>query len=207
MSKFTTEQERFWAGSFGDEYADRNKDPALLSSNVALFARILKSCAPVSSAIELGANLGLNLRALRTLLPAARLKAVEINAKAVEALRKLDGLEVEHASLLQFAAEPEFDLAFTKGVLIHIAPEDLPRAYRALYGASRRYVLAAEYYNPSPVELDYRGHRMRLFKRDFAGEMLDAFPDLRLVDYGFVYRRGSFPLDDITWFLLEKTRG
>ncbi|NDB35890.1 MAG: pseudaminic acid biosynthesis-associated methylase, partial [Flavobacteriia bacterium] len=42
-------------------------------------------------------------------------------------------------------------------------------------------------------------------KRDFAGELLDTFPDLRLVDYGFAYKRDtSFPQDDITWFLLEK---
>src|SRR5690606_31020854 len=129
----------------------------LLSANLALFSRILRSCAPPASVVEFGANLGFNLRALRALLPAARLKAVEINAKAVEALRELDGIEVEHASMLQVAPEPEFDLAFTKGVLIHIAPEDLPRAYAALHRASRRYVLVAEYYNPSPVELEYRG--------------------------------------------------
>jgi hypothetical protein len=29
---------------------------------------------------------------------------------------------------------------------------------------------------------------------------------LRLVDYGFVYRRDpAHPQDDLTWFLLEKT--
>jgi spore coat polysaccharide biosynthesis protein SpsF len=46
-----------------------------------------------------------------------------------------------------------------------------------------------------------------LFKRDFAGELLDRFSDLRLIDYGFVYRRDThFPLDDISWFLFEKTQ-
>ena len=35
--------------------------------------------------------------------------------------------------------------------------------------------------------------------------MLDRFPDLRLLDYGFAYHRDPvFPQDDITWFLLEK---
>jgi spore coat polysaccharide biosynthesis protein SpsF len=44
-----------------------------------------------------------------------------------------------------------------------------------------------------------------LFKRDFAGEMLEQFADLRLIDYGFAYRRDpAFPQDDITWFLMEK---
>jgi spore coat polysaccharide biosynthesis protein SpsF len=55
------------------------------------------------------------------------------------------------------------------------------------------------------VALPYRGHDERLFKRDFAGEILDRFPDLRLVDYGFRYRRDpNFPQDDVTWFLMEK---
>jgi spore coat polysaccharide biosynthesis protein SpsF len=62
-----------------------------------------------------------------------------------------------------------------------------------------------EYYNPTPVEVTYRGHEQALFKRDFAGEMLDAFPELTLVDYGFTYHRDpKFPLDDSTWFLMEK---
>ena len=53
--------------------------------------------------------------------------------------------------------------------------------------------------------MTYRGHSQRLFKRDFAGEMLDRFPDLTLVDYGFAYHRdANFPQDDTTWFLLEK---
>jgi hypothetical protein len=34
--------------------------------------------------------------------------------------------------------------------------------------------------------------------------MLDRFPDLSLVEYGFVYHRDPFPQDDLTWFLLEK---
>ena len=62
-----------------------------------------------------------------------------------------------------------------------------------------------EYYNPSPTSISYRGHTDRLYKRDFAGEMLDIYSDLRLVDYGFSYHRDSaFPQDDISWFLMEK---
>ena len=40
---------------------------------------------------------------------------------------------------------------------------------------------------------------------DFAGEMLDKYTNLRLVDYGFFYHKDeSSNLDDITWFLIEK---
>jgi spore coat polysaccharide biosynthesis protein SpsF len=65
--------------------------------------------------------------------------------------------------------------------------------------------MVCEYYNPTPVEVRYRGYDHALFKRDFAGELLDAFPQLSLVDYGFTWHRDTTaPLDDSTWFLLEK---
>ena len=55
------------------------------------------------------------------------------------------------------------------------------------------------------VEIPYRGNSGKLYKRGFAGEVLDQFPNLRLLDYGFVYRCDSnFPQDDCTWFLVEK---
>ena len=53
----------------------------------------------------------------------------------------------------------------------------------------------------------YRGHQDKLFKRDFAGEMLDAFQDLELVAYQSVYHRDPhFPADDVTWFLMQENR-
>ena len=65
--------------------------------------------------------------------------------------------------------------------------------------------MVAEYYNPTPVSINYRGHTDKLFKRDFAGEIMDMYPNLKLVDYGFIYHRDdAFPQDDITWFLMEK---
>ena len=63
-----------------------------------------------------------------------------------------------------------------------------------------------EYFNPTPVSIPYRGHENKLFKRDFAGELIDSY-SLKLVDYGFVYSRDNlYPQDDMTWFLLEKLR-
>ena len=83
--------------------------------------------------------------------------------------------------------------------------QSLPAVYERLYHSTGRYLMLAEYYNPAPVAIPYRGHRDRLFKRDFAGELLDAYADLSLVDYGFAYRRDpNFPQDDINWFLMEK---
>ena len=200
-----TPQEQLWAGEFGNDYIIRNRDGALLDSNRALFEKILSCTQGVTSAIEFGANIGNNLHALRALVPEVELHSVEINATAAAEIQAWGGATVEVESLLDFAPSRQWDLSFTKGVLIHLPPQALPDIYDKLVAASSRYVMVCEYYNPSPVEVSYRGHEHALFKRDFAGEILDAHPELRLVDYGFTYHRDPHhPLDDSTWFLMEK---
>ena len=77
------------------------------------------------------------------------------------------------------------EICFNQTVLIHINPELLNKVYDVLYKASNKYICIAEYYSPYPDEVVYRGHKDKLFKRDFAGEMLDKYQDLNLVDYGF----------------------
>lgn len=200
-----SEQEQFWQGDFGDQYVERNQGHALVSANVALFAKALGRAHGLKSVLELGTNTGNNLLALAQLLPTCEFQGVEINAKAHAQAQSLNIGDIWQGSLFDFPRERRYDLTLSKGVLIHLAPELLSKAYDQLYHLSSRYVLIAEYYNPAPVEVAYRGNSGKLFKRDFAGEMLDRFADLHLLDYGFVYHRDpQFPVDDITWFLLEK---
>jgi pseudaminic acid biosynthesis-associated methylase len=208
-SGYATPQEQFWAGEFGSEYIGRNRSDALLASNLAFFSKALERAGAIQSCVEIGANVGMNLRALRLLYPGTRCAAVEINADAARELAGLIGEEnVFNGSIADWRPTGRADLSLTKGVLIHLSPELLPTAYDRLYEASARLILIAEYYSPSPTSISYRGHEDRLFKRDFAGEMLDRFADLKLADYGFCYRRDpAFPQDDINWFLLEKAKG
>jgi spore coat polysaccharide biosynthesis protein SpsF len=208
MNNLKTEQEQFWSGKFGDEYTERNQGGLALASNIALFTKIMGRTRPIQSKIELGANRGLNLQAIKQLLPQIKLAAVEINEVAVKHLQASfgDGIKVYHQSILEFVPKSKYDFALIKGVLIHINPDYLGKVYDMLYLSTTRYICIAEYYNPKPVEVTYRGHEGKLFKRDFAGEMMDKFPDLKLIDYGFVYHRDyKFPQDDMTWFVLEKT--
>lgn len=72
-----------------------------------------------------------------------------------------------------------------KEVVIHINPDMLSQVYQSLYSLSKRYICIVEYYNPTPVSVSYLGHEDKLFKRDFAGEMVDRY-------------------NDLTWFLLGK---
>lgn len=206
MKKFKTEQEKFWASSeWGEDYIKRNGQE-LIKNNINFFSSIFEKCTNVNSIIEFGSNIGMNLHAIDKLFNSVELSAIEINTEAVSELKKLDFLtDVFHESILEFKAKKTWDFVFIKGVLIHINPEYLDTVYEKLYECSNKYILIAEYYNPSPVTIKYRGHEDRLFKRDFAGEMLEKYDDLELVDYKFVYHKdNNFPQDDITWFLLKK---
>jgi pseudaminic acid biosynthesis-associated methylase len=206
---FKTEQENFWAGEFGSEYIRRNQGEALLASNLSFFVNALKAARGIKSAIEFGANIGMNMKALQLLYPTQVQHAIEINADAARQLAKV--LPVEHiyeTSILDFQSQRAWDLVLIKGVLIHINPDALPQVYDKLVTTCGRYLLVAEYYNPQPVSVSYRGHADRLFKRDFAGEIMARHPQMHLVDYGFVYRHDpNFPQDDTTWFLMEKRIG
>ena len=203
---FKTDQEAFWAGEFGTAYIERNQGDALLAANLDFFGKALRQARGIRSCIEFGANIGMNLKALQLLHPGLDSHAIEINSAAAEQLGRLvPPSQVHNQSILDFSPERHWDLALIKGVLIHIKPEVLPQVYDKLVSSTQRYLLVAEYYNPSPVAISYRGHTDRLFKRDFAGEIMDRHPQMQLLDYGFAYRRDpNFPQDDITWFLMEK---
>jgi len=205
MTRIKKEQELFWSGEFGNDYVERNQGEKLLASNFAFFSRALQHTQQIGSIIEFGANIGMNLKALHPLLPQAELHGVEINTKAYNELRTLPNVTATNSAILDYQIERTFDLVLIKTVLIHVNPDDLPEVYDRLVAASKRYVLVAEYYNPVPVDVNYRGHSERLFKRDFAGEIMARHPDLELVDYGFLYHRDpKWPSDDITWFLMQK---
>ena len=198
------DQRAFWAGEFGIEYIGRNKSEDLFASNLSLFSEIFSSTgiAP-QSFIEFGANIGMNIKALKSLFPKGTFTGVEINSEACKHLTQVCDLTYE-SSIESFKPDVLHDLVLSKGVLIHIDPENLSIVYEKLVRSTRKWLLIAEYYNPTPVGIEYRGHSDKLFKRDFAGEILDKYPEIKLKSYGFRYHRGVFPQDDITWFLLER---
>jgi len=196
--------EEFWAGDFGDDYNKRNVGK--VNANIALFSQAFRRIGEVNKILEYGAGTGQNLSAISQLLPSAELMGVEINEDAAS---KIDVGTIFRKSAFDFICPPGPlpDMVITKGLLIHISPDDLFKMYEKIEWNTRRYVLMCEYYNPTPVSIDYRGHENKLWKRDFAGEFMDIYSSMKLIDYGFSYHRDpQFPQDDITWFLMERRK-
>ncbi len=204
-----TKQLDAWRGDFGDEYTKRNvADDVALCARARMWARILDPLVgdEPKSILEVGANLGLNMRALKQLTTARR-TAVEPNPDARERLVG-DGVLPKEAVFDAAAgdlpfADGEFDMAFTSGVLIHIAPGDLAQACKEIHRVSSKYIMCCEYFSDKEEEIPYRGHAGLLFRRDFGDFWMTGHSDLTLLDYGFFWKRAT-GLDNLTWWLFRK---
>ena len=100
-----------------------------------------------------------------------------------------------------------FDLVFCCGVLIHQNPKYLKKFYSQIYSLSNKYIYISEYFNPTPVMIDYKGNKDKLFKRDFAKELWKMFPNLSIIDYGFNWKEDPLKeCDNSNWFLFKKSK-
>ena len=200
------EQEKFWSGKFGDKYIYRNNSIKLQKTNDQFFKRIFHTKQKIKTILELGSNIGNNLLSLEKIFKKSSFTAVELNSKACRVLKKRKpDYNVENSTILNFKTSKKFDLVLCKGVLIHINPNQLKKVYEKIYSFSNKYILLAEYFSPNPEKIIYRRHKNKLYKRDFAFEIMQNFKDLKLVDYGFVYHKDKYPVDNINWFLLKKS--
>ncbi len=200
------EQQNFWAKSYARDYIEKNKsfDAKL---GVDCWAQMLRRARGIDSILECGSNIGRNIGFLDQTHPAARKSVIEISKPAFEFVTSQYRLHKPfNGSILDSAFDNgEFDLVFTIGVLIHIHPDDLVENMRRMHSYSSKYILMGEYFNRTPVMIEYQGEKDRLFKRDFGKLFIENF-DVALVDYGFLwghlYDNAGF--DDITWWLFEK---
>ena len=201
MKKFT-EQETFWKSSFTKNYIKRNKNYNRIPT---IGKDLLENKINISSVIELGSNIGLNLDALKKIYTNCETFGVEINNDAFKILKKKH--RSVNKSILDFDTKKTFDLVLISGVLIHQNPSKLNKIYRLLNKLSNKYIYMNEYFNPSPVTLDYHGEKNKLFKRDFAKELWNKFPKLELVNYGFHWKEDPFQkgnYDNANWFIFKK---
>jgi len=197
-----TQQELFWEKEFGNKYVDRNE----CSNQIAVIGKhLLKNNILINSALELGANIGCNLDAIKKVYPHVKTYGVEINKKAFSIGRKKH--IYYNRSVYDFNNKKKYDLVFCSGVLIHQDPKNLNSFYKKLYSLSKKYIFITEYFNVTPVMIEYRGHKDKLYKRDFAKEIWKKYPRLELVDYGFNWQEDPTlfkSVDSSNWFLFRK---
>lgn len=196
--------EDLWAGQFGDDYHKRNapSDRRKLWSDVfGLWEKPVPGCV-IKSVCEVGAGLGDNLDALKFLMGSTLNVGIEVNSKACQVLTER-GFVAVNAPFLEVNALGKFDLVVTRGFLMHVPDADVEKTLRKLYESTNLYLCVAEYFSPVRRQVHYHGQDDALWLDDFAGRLLEMYPDLKLIRYGFQYHRDCGG-NDVTYFLLKK---
>ena len=211
----TTPQLVEWEGDFGREYTTRNSltpdqvDALWLKnfgvSRTALNQEFLGDIPKDARILEVGCNLANQLTLLQR-LGYQNLFGIEAQEYALEEARsRVYGLNLIRGTAFDIPYKDNyFDLVFTAGVLIHIAPDNLDQALSEIYRCTRRYIWGAEYFAPLTTEVKYHGHDALLWKADYANEYRSRFSDLELIREQKLPYLGNENVDSM--FLLRKTR-
>jgi pseudaminic acid biosynthesis-associated methylase len=187
-----------WAGEFGADYTARNR--VNWQARMPFWQSAIEYCTP-ATVFEFGCNAGWNLKAIEAVAPNTDLYGCDINLGAVNEARAA-GFEVQHVGpqgIVGLYEPGTMDLVFTAGVLIHIAPDDLERTMRSIAELSGRFVMAVEYHEEeAEVEVEYRGHKGALWRRNYG----KLYQDLGLRLLAITPDAEGF--DNCTAYLLER---
>ena len=187
-----TPQEKFWATEFGDEYTERNlyNTPDLLDEFYKKTFGISRSemnfeflnDIKIDKILEVGCNIGNQLNLLQD-QGYKNLYGIDIQPYAVEKAKEFTkGINIIAGSIFDIPFKDNyFDLVYTAGVLIHISPNDIKKAMREIYRASKKYIWGYEYFNEEYKAIKYRDNPDRLWKGNFVKMYRELFPDLVLV--------------------------
>lgn len=202
-----------WSGTFGREYTERN--PQSIDEMEELHIRnygltrtelnkkFLDNLDRSMRILEVGSNVGNQLICLQRMGFGA-LYGIELQSYAVEISKsKSKNINIiqGEASDIPFK-DGFFDIVFTSGVLIHIAPKKMPDVLKEIHRCTKKYIFGFEYYSDEIKEIPYRGNRNLLWKANFAGSYLELFDDLTLVKEERIKYIGNENVDAM--FLLKK---
>jgi pseudaminic acid biosynthesis-associated methylase len=187
----TTTQEQFWSGKFGKEYTDRNPHGSKAMndyyeknfgiSRVQMNADFLGNFDREIKILEVGCNVGSQLEILQE-MGFKNLYGIELQYYAVEeAKHRLKNINIIQGSGFDIPFKDNFfDIVYTSGVLIHIAPENYEKIMKEMARCSKKYIWGYEYYAEKTTEIPYRGNTGFLWKANFAKIFTEINPGFKI---------------------------
>ena len=189
-----------WAGAFGRKYTDRCQID--YQPRIEIFKKLLIGIKwdNIKSALEIGCNLGHNLRAIADtriedsvpLEEPIRIQGIEINPYAIEKSEMKDSIVLGSAYELPWI-DNSFDLVLSAGVLIHIPPDSLEKAMKEMYRVSNKFIMMIEYPNEKEVGREYRdfGNKEGVWSRPYGEIFQKLFPESKLIKTGHMKDLGE----------------
>ena len=191
MSKINKKKKE-WIGDFGKKYTNRNA-LTLDEMNEMYRKKFGISREDLNNLfigkmnrnikiLEVGSNVGNQLLLLQK-MGFKNLYGIEINDYAVEFSKS----RTKNINIIQGSAfdipfkDNYFDLVFTSGLLIHIAPSDIEMVMREIHRCAVEYIWGFEYYEEKYKEIIYRGKKDLLWKANFPQLYLNLFEKIKLI--------------------------
>lgn len=208
-----TEQIQQWSGEFGKQYTDRNFMTLEEMENLSIgnygFTRsqlnekFLKNIPLNMRILEVGSNIGNQLLCLQK-AGFTNLYGIELQSYAVEISKS----RTKNINIIQSSAfdipykDGYFDIVFTSGLLIHIAPQDINNVLDEIYRCTKRFIWGLEYYFDQYINVPYREKNALMWKGNFSKMYLERFNNLHLVKEEFMKYLNNDNVDMM--YLLEK---
>jgi len=209
----SNKQTNFWTGKFGKEYNDRNNYSheewerfyinnwgiTKTKMNESFIGDLPKDI----RILEVGSNIGMQLRGLQQ-MGFINLYGIELQSDAVEkSKQQTKGINIIQGSGYDIPYKDSyFDLVFTAGVLIHIAPENYKTIMSEMVRCSKKYIWGFEYFSENITDIPYRDNIGFLWKADFSKIFLQNFSQLKEVKRHYFKYVNSDNVDCM--YLLEK---
>ncbi len=126
-----------------NEYTEENQD--LGQDELSKFLYHITVALGAKNILEAGCNIGNNLSEFPNNY---NITGIDLNENALKKCEKrYSNFKFQKSSLLKIPfPDSSFDLVFTRGVLIHIAPEDIQTAVEEILRISKKWVLNLEYF-------------------------------------------------------------
>lgn len=181
-----------WKDKFGKEYTNRNaltldELERMYENNYGLSRTELNNIfiGKFNRSIrilEVGSNIGNQLLLLQK-MGFKNLYGIEINDYAIElSKQRTNNINIIQVSAFDIPFKNKyFDLVFTSGLLIHIAPHDINLVLNEIYRCTKEYIWCFEYYEEKYTEIIYRGKKDLLWKANFPQLYLNLFEDVQLI--------------------------
>ena len=140
--------------------------------------------------LEAGCNIGNNLRSFNSDF---NVFGIDMNEKALEiAKNEFPNFNFKQGSLLDIPFEDNyFDLVFTRGVLIHIHPDDMQNAIKELFRVSNKWIFNLEYFGEDNKMIKWsRGDDLLWYRnmeeqwKNFDVEIISSIGIPREIDIG-----------------------
>ena len=202
-----------WKDKFGKEYTNRNsltldELERMYENNYGLSRTELNKIFIGKfnhsiKILEVGSNIGNQLLLLQK-MGFKNLYGIEINDYAVElSKQRTNNINIIQGSAFDSPFKNKyFDLVFTSGLLIHIAPHDINLVLNEIYRCAKEYIWGFEYYEEKYTEIIYRGKKDLLWKANFPQLYLNLFKNIKLIKEKKIKYLNNDNID--VMFLLEK---